>query len=565
MKTSCRTYLLPALVLALAGLGLAAPITPALGQTQPEPPQSAGGETVDVEIKIVPFYAVDDKGKPVFDLRQEEIEVKVDGKTVSVDTFDAFDRSGTAARAVREATAAPSDAPAPFVADTLKAGGSNDAKAAAPAHRHVVFFFDTAFSTIRGFQAGQDLARKMMDEVSEHDLIYLLTHDFKSGFKQQLGPLPASSAGKSKFLTAVKKMKPEAGHLSSNSDYGFSIVSRGAGGRNGVPDNQVSALYMAVSGSSHAQIAGTAQGLAQAFEDLAVQFERIKEPKLLVVLSQGIDPTLYWVGSDVALQFTSMSFAHINSKRFRGLHQIYEEPMRKLADTGTMSLFINTEDKQYGVSGDSSMQHMARTSGGLYMGGVNADEIAGSVANATSAYYEAGYYLAGLPDTSRAKVEVVVKRPGVKTWSAGTLKTRSTYRGLTEEARRLLIVDLIEGDAEAQRARSSVRLDLKNLPGNVLGRSDAGKTLLRYEAGWPQELAGRKVDLYNVVLVPTRQPGAPNILSFDRKATRVDAAGSIEVEVPERSAFVWGIVAVEPASGRTWYRRFHLQGRPPKP
>lgn len=211
------------------------------------------------------------------------------------------------------------------------------------------------------------------------------------------------------------------------------------------------------------------------------------------------------------------------------------------------------------------MQHMARTSGGLYMGGDTPDELARTVASSTSAYYEAGYYLAGLPDTSRAKVEVVVKRPGVRTWSAGTLKTRATYRGLSEEARRLLIVDLIEGDAEAQRARSSVRLDLKNLPGNVLGRSNAGKTLLRYEAGWPQELAGHKVELYNVVLVPTRQPGAPNVLSFDRKDTRVDKAGNIEVEVPEKSAFVWGIVAVEPDSGRTWYRRFHLQGKAPKP
>jgi hypothetical protein len=109
-----------------------------------------------------------------------------------------------------------------------------------------------------------------------------------------------------------------------------------------------------------------------------------------------------------------------------------------------------------------------------------------------------------------------------------------------------------------------VRLDYQNLPGNVLGRSDAGRTLLRYEAGWPRELAGRKVDLYNVVLEPTGRAGSPNVLRFDRKATSVDQAGVIEVEVPDKAVFLWGIVAVEPDSGRTWYRRFHLQGKPPK-
>ena len=185
-------------------------------------------------------------------------------------------------------------------------------------------------------------------------------------------------------------------------------------------------------------------------------------------------------------------------------------------------------------------------------------------ANSTSAYYEAGFYLTELgQQPSRAKVEVAVKRPGVRTWSAGLIKTLETYRGLSEDARRMLIVDLVEGDAEAQRARSPVRLDLRNLPGNVLGRSASGKTMIRYEVGWPQELAGRKIDLYNVVLEPTRQAGSPTILRFDRmEGTRVESNRNLDLEVPEKTTFVWGIVAVEPTSGKTWYRRFHLQGRP---
>ncbi|HEY4596530.1 MAG TPA: hypothetical protein VIJ02_09040, partial [Thermoanaerobaculia bacterium] len=42
----------------------------ASGQS-PAPPSKVAGETVNVEVKIVPFYAVDATGNPVYDLRQD--------------------------------------------------------------------------------------------------------------------------------------------------------------------------------------------------------------------------------------------------------------------------------------------------------------------------------------------------------------------------------------------------------------------------------------------------------------------------------------------------------------
>lgn len=534
--------------------GLAALSTAALAQA-PNEPQMSDGDTINVEIKLVPFYAVDEHGKPVYDLKQDEIELRVDGRPVPVDSFDAFPQVGGATTIANTGSPeAPSPPPAPAKAAAAKA-----------AQRHVVLFFDVAFSTQRGFENGRKFAEKMVREAPASDLLYLVTHDFQSGLKQRLGPVPANPKGKGELLASLKKLKPEAGHLDGNAAWGnLPLVSRGTS-KNGIPAAQNSALYMAVRNNSDAQLENSAVRLAESFQVLAEQFQRINEPKLMVFLSQGINQRLYWEGSDIALQFSTAPFAHINNKQFRGLHTLYEKPLQQLAETGTLSLFVNLNDTTQGAGEeDSSMEHMARMSGGLYVGEVDPAAASTRAASATAAYYEAGFYLGGAGERpSRAKVEVLVKRPGVRTWSAGSIKTRETWRGLSEEARRLLIVDLVEGDAEAQRARSSVRLDLKNLPGNVLGRSASGKTTLRYEVGWPQELAGRKIDLYNVVIEPTRQAGSPNVLRFDRlEGTRVENARNVEVEVPEKATFVWGIVAVEPASGATWYRRFHLQGRP---
>ena len=538
--------------LLVLGLALTVPIS----AQAPGEPVIGDGATVNVEIKIVPFYAVDEHGKPVLDLKQDEIELRIDGQPVALDTFDAFPLVGGATTISN--AGAPEAAPAPA-----------PAKAAAPAktaHRHVVLFFDVAFSTLRGFETGRKFAEEMVNEAPESDLLYLVTYDFKTGLKQRMGPVAANGKGKKEVLASIKKLKPEAGLVDQQSDYGMDLIQRGQG-RNGIPRSQVSALYMGVRTNSDAQLENNAVRLAESFQVLAEQFQRINEPKLMVFLSQGINNRLYWEGSDIALQFSTSPFAHINNKQFRGLHTLYEKPLQQIAETGTLSMFVNVDDRSLGAgSADSSMEHMARMSGGLYLGEVDPARANERAASSTGAYYEAGFYLTDAAQRPvRSNVEVVVTRPGVRTWSAGRIKTRETWRGLSEDARKLLIVDLVEGDAEAQRARSAVRLDLRNLPGNVLGRSTEGKTTLRYEVGWPQELSGRKIDLYNIVIEPTRQVGSPKILRFDKEDTSVDGkVRNVDVEVPEKATFVWGIVAVEPDTGRTWYRRFHLQGRPGK-
>lgn len=541
--------------LLVLGLALTMPSSPIRAQA-PGEPVVGDGATVNVEIKIVPFYAVDEHGKPVLDLKQDEIELRIDGEPVALDTFDAFPQVGGATTISNEGAPAPAPAPAPGKAATP----------AKTAHRHVVLFFDVAFSNLRGFESGRKFAEKMVNEAPESDLLYLVTYDFRSGLDQRMGPVAANGKGKKEILASIKKLKPEAGLIDQGADFGMPLITRSEG-RNGIPRAQNSALYMGVRTNSDAQLEGNAVRLAESFQVLAEQFQRINEPKLMVFLSQGINNRLYWEGSDIALQFSTAPFAHINNKQYRGLHTMYEKPLQQIAETGTLSMFVNLDDKSRGAgSADSSMEHMARMSGGLYLGEVDPAVANVRAASSTGAYYEAGFYLTDIAQRpSRSNVEVVVTRPGVRTWSAGRIKTRETWRGLSEDARKLLIVDLVEGDAEAQRARSAVRLDLRNLPGNVLGRSTDGKTTLRYEVGWPQELSGRKIDLYNIVLEPTRQAGSPKILRFDKEGTSVDGkVRNVDVEVPEQATFVWGIVAVEPDTGRTWYRRFHLQGRPTK-
>ncbi len=561
MTVSRHPSRLPSLL--LAGFGLAVvsfgpfglDTLPALhAQTAGEPVS----DSIDVEIQIVPFYAVDEEGKPVFDLKQEEVEIRLDGKPVPVDTFDSFNEAEPEASAAGPAAAPAADA--------------KSAKSKKP-RRHVVLFFDIAFSTPRGFESAQDFAVKMIDGLPKEDLLYLVSHDYTSGLKQQLGPVAASASGKSKMLAALKELKPDIGQITPESEFSMEIASRGSRTRRNAPSGQNMVIDEPLRTTQQAQLEGTARSLVEAMEALSAQFQRIHEPKLMVFLSQGIDPVLYWHGSDQKLAGVTETNLIVSGQNYTGIHQLFEKPLKQLADSGAMSLFVNLDDQATRQRiADPSMEHMARASGGLYLGGVDAAVVSDRFSRSTAAFYEAGFYLTSANrKASRAKMEVVVNRPGVRTWSAGALKTRETWRGLSEEARKLLVVDLIEGEA---RSRKAVRLSLQNLPGNVRGgKTAAGTTLLQFQAGWPQELAGRKIDLYNVLLEPARREGPPRVLRFDRdEGARLDAAGKgsrlvgdlgeFRMELPGASTYIWGIVAIEPATGHAWYRRFQLKGQP---
>ncbi|HVG08835.1 MAG TPA: hypothetical protein VNM67_14100, partial [Thermoanaerobaculia bacterium] len=250
MKSPYRPYALLALLLA--------------GSVQAQVPADGGGETVEVEIKMVPFYAVDAEGKPVFDLKQDEVELRLDGKPLAVDTFDAFDKE------VKE--------------------GKQGEKAPArgkPARRHVVLFFDTAFSSPRGFETGREFAVKLVGDLPEADLLYLVTHEFQTGLKQRLGPLAATPAGKSKLLAEIANLKPEIGQITPETEFSMTMTTRGSTTKRGAPSGQNMVVDEPLRTMQQSQMESVASTLAQSIQALADQFQRIHEPKLLVFLSQG--------------------------------------------------------------------------------------------------------------------------------------------------------------------------------------------------------------------------------------------------------------------------------------
>jgi hypothetical protein len=514
-----------------AFLGLAAS---AGAQGQPAIPRAVphvrGGETVDVEIKMIPFYAVDAQGRPVYDLRQDEVELRVGGKPISLDTLDGYAMTSPPVENAGRPKGSPKGIPG---------------KPSSPS-RHVIFLVDSAFSSPAGFRNARVVADRLLEDVPAGDRLYLLSH---------------SAA---RLRNELAKLVPEINRLSTDAGEGLPPVVQGkSGGRNAdIPTSQFQGEIDSMKGLARSEYEGIARQLASSLDYAAADLRRLPGPKLLLIFMQSPDPELFFLG-DMGVKPGSTASTSIGGQRFSGIMTRFTEPLRALADSGTMTVLVNASvPRGIGRDGDGPLRQMAQTVGGYYASGNDPDAVERQVATATAAYYEAGFYVRGPRKAARETVEVVVHRPGVRAWAPSSLKVRETYDSLTADDKRLLILNLVAGGPEAQRTRS-VRLDLKDLGGQVEGRPEPdGGRRLRYAAAWPADLAKKELDIYNVTLAPPGpQENVPTVLQYDSKERAQPGTVPLEIALAKGSTVIWGIVAVERDTGKAWYRRLELKGQ----
>lgn len=530
----------------LAGMlcnGVAGPVPAAAQPAAGAPLPWAGEETVEVELRTVPFYAVDADGRPVYDLAPEELRLTVDGEPVPLDTFDRY-RTG--------------EAPAPQTA-------APGAPALQSLARHVFLLFDQAFSSDAGLGRSREAAAELLDRLPASDRLYLLANHSQTGFQQLLGPLAADAAGKAAIRARIDTLLPNIERLRTNAEADLPPMQVGARNPRGAPGEQVHNFYDHIGGLGRIEYRGAAETFAAGLETLASHLRQVAEAKLLVVFSEGVMSRMYFdgdaAGEGLGGKWTAgtSGLYHVDQPRFPAIRHRFEGPLKELAAAGAMTVFVNASGD--GAAGRNAVHHMSEVTGGLFVDNRNPAFIEEKVAAATSAYYVAGFYVEpGEELREAARVEVEVLRPGVSVYSPARLQRSRVYRGLGRSEKEYLVADLVYRGLEGPRRAGGTAGVVEELAGRVGSKPMAGKRHLLFE-GWPAEgLEGKDLDLYNVLIEVEPGGGQPQLVKLERQA--LAPAGPtflLSTELPVDSAYIWGIVVVEPASGATYFRRLLLE------
>lgn len=514
-------------------------------------PASGFEDSLDVELITVPFYVVDQKGDPVYDLQGSEIELWIEGERVSLDFFD---RYGAAESAV--------------LSGEVREAGEEDRLLPLSTPRHVFMLFDMAFSTPRGLEAGKRAARQLLDSLPQRDWLYLLTYHTQDGFEQALGPLAADGEGKAALAAHFGSMKPNVERIQLQAD--VQPIARGRREAGNVDD-----AYIDMHAMEKSNYRAEAYALADSLEYFSTFLRQVQGPKLVLYFTQGIDNHLYMEGLE---------------GRFPPIRQRFDPVMQTLGETGAMLLFINGEvHTEPGViesttfghevdatfinslpRGETSMARMAEVSGGRVLAHSNTRVLQQEILDWTSAYYEVGFYArGGFAPQPGSPPEVRVQREGVEVWSPKFIKTHREFKDLSPREKSFVVADLVLRGPAGQAAREVGESAVYRLEGNFGGQIAQDERQLTFQPQWPDDLRFKALELYSVVIEPGEGLLDGRLLFYEGYlASPATADSTMRVEVPAGGEVVWGIVAVEPISRALYVRRIMVRpeaATPPSP
>ncbi len=134
------------------------------------------------------------------------------------------------------------------------------------------------------------------------------------------------------------------------------------------------------------------------------------------------------------------------------------------------------------------------------------------------------------------------------------LKASQRYAALSEQQRQPALLDVVHSGSPNQALPALHRLngDITSTP------NERGS--LRYIADRPEAVQGRPIDLCSVGFqIADQGPAEPELTHYNCRA--LDAATPslmVESKPPVRGRAIWGIVAVDPASGEAYLQRLEL-------
>ncbi|HEV8240803.1 MAG TPA: hypothetical protein VGS57_15670 [Thermoanaerobaculia bacterium] len=527
-------------------------MTSAVPAQQPPAEVPHYDETVDVTLVTTTFYVVDAGGKPVRDLRQDEVEVTVAGKPAQIAHFEPV---GAELAADAAAPAAPKTAPSPAAPSPARG-------AAGP--RHVFFFFDLTFSLPRALPAAKKVADGLVEKLPPSDFLYLVTYHSQRGMNQELGPV-TDAAGRQALVQRIDAMTPNVERIHRRVDLPnyHGLGKRSDGGL-------MADTYTRAHDNELDAYAAEGAALAQSLQSFSAFLRQVPGPKAVLYFTQGIDSDVY--GGLAA----GVDLGGHGAIRHGSLRAVFDPALKALAETGAALFFVDPVvgfepgDRVEGVepdaeahwvddapTGGGTLQLMSETSGGLVLTDPNTATLQDKLGGWLDSRYELGVYVTAEQLGKPLQAEIRVKRPGVHAWTARWLQPPRSPRELQPPERAFLAVQMTMAKDPRSALRNLVTPALEGFAGTPHFDRQGEAMHLRFVPGdWSTEMALRGMELFSVVVAPGEPP---QLVSLEKRMfSPTPMHDPIEASVAAKPALVWGLVAFDLTTGQIYYGRYAM-------
>ena len=462
-------------------------------------------ERLEYEVNVnainIPVFAVDSKGDPVFDLRQDEIELTVNKKLFTIANFNAYQ-----------------------VEEQKRVNKEEGKMEVMKAEARVNFIiFDALSNSATGLKQAKAIALGIINESPSTDAFVILESKPHSGFRYITGPetdkkqladaiKTVSKIAEQQFFSPSKRFREMGGNnvLSSGSP-----TSQGGGAISGADSTWEyramifeNAIRNAI--SDRDEYNKDLNVFFHSLSQMKYALKTITQPKHVFLVSGGVPGSA--IAGDVVRYYDFMS-----------------EAAKAINYGGSMLYMINPIPIP-DPSAAHSLKFMAKESGGKYFSGSSVDEIVNQVKNSTRAYYELTFF-SDQVEKDKLQIKLNCKREGVTLNTVNYAEKGKPYKDMEPLQKKLFAMSVITGGSWSRIIGTVKEVKYKKI--KTPNTASASK---RITVPLPDNMTDTRLDIFVLNLEPNTMKA--NIGIKNQTVNQTDLEIDIPIEKDKMQFFV---------------------------
>jgi VWFA-related protein len=425
---------------------------------------------VRVSAQLVPIYAVDKKGNPVFDLKQEEIILFADGKPMAIIYFNGYRVEEQERKTVPVQNSGKSTTPTPVES---------------PARINFIII-DSLVSNIDVLDISESIAMGIIENAPPGDAFIIMESNQIRGFQYIAGP----EKDKKKLEKAISKIKKLYQRRRFEVDPGLLHELELVRGNPRQMEIVLHVIEMdrELVTDNRWEYRKDVRTLAQSVANLKYALKTITLPKTIFLISTN--PQKEYLGSRAPKESVPVTY-----------YRFLENAAKAINMGGSMFYLINPIT--YGSKQKrTELQFMTDAGHGKLIHGKSIAEIVENVKKSTSAYYEIAFYPNKKPG-EKSRISIKCKRKGIELISIGYSEQPRPYHMMNATEKKLFALDIVNGGNWSRIVAKVGRIKYHSL-----SKTEPQSTAEIVEINIPPAMQNKPLELILVYIDPDTQEAA---------------------------------------------------------
>lgn len=493
-----------------------------------EPQHDSLEYDVDVSAQIIPIYAVDKDGNPVFDLKQKEIELYINGKKQNLLFFSNYQLEETVpatqpATQPKTKTEAASQEEAPKPArPTIK---KQPEKPKSP-ERIVIIILDGISNSSSGVRNAKKLAKGIIDSGSPGDAFVIFISTIKKGLQYIAGP----EKNKRKLNAVLDKLyqNPQWIVLIPKKNW-MRFENAEAGER--MEWSILNELYGLDRDNTTGQYTHAMRNFNKSLKELKYALKTIRLPKHIFLVSGGVQEMATMSNSANEIPGSVTDF---DQTSILGYYGMLKEAAVSINQGGSLLYLVNPI--KVTTKNRRAVNTMKRISNAQFISGDNVNDMLTKVKKNTAAYYEIGFAITKKTDENFS-IKIKSTRKGVKLNTLKFGEKSRPYAQMDDTMKKLFALNVVMGGNWGRMIAKVSIAKYQKLPEQT---SPTAKTI---KVTVPKELQGKIVDVFTLNI-------QPKTMKADIQLTKRVPTATETIEIPIQNKRIQFFVLINPITTR---------------